>query len=164
MNIAGIKNFDVGNGEGVRVSVFVSGCNIHCKGCQNPEAWDFNYGEKLTEKLKSDIFEKCNNENIAGISILGGEPLDKNNREEVLNFIKEYKEKVGKNIWLWTGYTIPELKAEKDTVSLEILKLIDVLVEGPYIEEKRDITLRFRGSTNQRVLVKDGNKFKIMKE
>lgn len=164
MNIAGIKNFDVGNGEGVRVSVFVSGCRIHCKGCHNSEAWDFNYGEKLTDELKSNIFEKCKNENISGLSILGGEPFDKDNREEVLQFIKDFKEQVGKNIWIWTGYTIDELKKEKSPTSIEIIKLVDVIVEGPFIEEKKDITLRFRGSSNQRILVKDGNKFKVMKE
>jgi anaerobic ribonucleoside-triphosphate reductase activating protein len=163
MNIAAIKNFDVGNGDGVRVSVFVSGCSIHCKGCHNQEAWDYNFGQKFDNELKDKIFKMCEDENITGLSILGGEPFDTNNREEVLKFIEEFKSKFKKDVWIWTGFTLEQLKQGKNPIDLKIVSLVDAIIDGPYIEEKRDITLKYRGSTNQRVFIRDGNKLKQLK-
>ena len=156
MNIAAIKKFDVSNGEGVRVSVFVSGCSLHCKGCHNVEAWDFDFGFQYTDEIENSILECCEHPQIKGLSILGGEPFDPKNRECVLNLIKAFRNKFSssKNIWVWTGYTISQLKNEKSPIISEILKNVDVIVDGPFKEELRDVTLKFRGSSNQRILEK----------
>jgi anaerobic ribonucleoside-triphosphate reductase activating protein len=105
----------------------------------------------------------CEDENITGLSILGGEPFDTNNREEVLKFIEEFKSKFKKDVWIWTGFTLEQLKQGKNPIDLKIVSLVDAIIDGPYIEEKRDITLKYRGSTNQRVFIRDGNKLKQLK-
>ena len=157
MNYADIKRADVANGVGVRISLFVSGCTHHCKNCFNQEAWDFNYGKEFTEKEIERIIEELDHSYIAGLTLLGGEPLEHVNQKGVLPLVKLVKEKFHhKNIWCYTGYTF-----EKDVLDRmckeweetpELLKYIDVLVDGKFIEEKKDIKLKFRGSSNQRII------------
>lgn len=153
MNISAIKNYDASNGKGLRVSVFVSGCRIHCKGCHNKDAWDFNFGFKFTNEILEDILKKCSNKHICGLSILGGEPFDEANRSEVLKLVLAFKEKFPtKSIWIWTGYTISDLKKERSIEITNILRNVDVIIDGPYKEELRDVSLKYRGSSNQRIL------------
>ena len=157
MNYADIKKIDVANGEGVRVSVFVSGCNHHCKGCFNQCAWDFNYGKKFTEKEEQQIIDYMNHDYISGLSLLGGEPLEPKNQEGLLPLVKKVKEKFpDKNIWCYTGYLFDqELLSESRArceVTDELLSYIDVLVDGKFIEELKDLSLKFRGSSNQRII------------
>lgn len=157
MNYADIKKADIANGLGVRVSVFVSGCTHHCKNCFNSEAWDFNYGKEFTEKEINKVIEELDHPYIAGLSLLGGEPLEHKNQQGLLPLLKKVKEKFPeKNIWCYSGYTF-----ETDVMNKmyknweetpEILSYIDVLVDGKYEEDKKDVTLRFRGSSNQRII------------
>lgn len=157
MNYADIKRIDVANGEGVRVSVFVSGCNHHCKGCFNECAWDFNYGNKFTEKQEEEVLKDLDHDYISGLTLLGGEPLEPANQEGLLPLVKKVKEKFpDKKIWCYTGFDF-----EKDVVgkmvkqngtTQELLKYLDVVVDGKFEEDKKDLKLRFRGSSNQRIL------------
>ena len=142
-----IKVNDVANGPGLRVSLFTSVCTHHCKGCFQPETWNFNNGEPYTSDVQKNIIEKSHSKYIAGLSLLGGDPLD--NVEGILTLLKEYREVFGntKTIWLWTGYTL-------DAVPAEILNYIDVLIDGQFIQEKYDYNLEWRGSSNQRILRK----------
>lgn len=145
--IAKIKRYCISNGEGLRTAVFFSGCPFHCKGCFNKELWDYNYGIEFTQKIKEEIFSSID-DHISGISILGGEPLCKENYDTVLNLCKDFKAAFPyKTIWLWTGYTL-------DAVSAEILNYIDILIDGQFIQEKYDYNLKWRGSSNQRILRK----------
>ena len=145
--IAKIKRYCISNGEGLRTAVFFSGCPFHCKGCFNKELWDYNYGIEFTQKIKEEIFSSID-DHISGISILGGEPLCKENYDTVLNLCKDFKAAFpNKTIWLWTGYTL-------DAVPAEILNYIDVLIDGQFIQEKYDYNLKWRGSSNQRILRK----------
>lgn len=152
-NYSVIKNFCTSNGPGVRTSIYLSGCRLRCKGCFNYEAWDFNSGAKVTDKVVDTVVDSLKEPYIQGLSILGGEPMDENNQETTLMLAMEVKEKYGdsKDIWLWTGYEIdknlPQTKYTKD-----ILRLVDVIVDGPFDLDKQDITLQYAGSTNQRVL------------
>ena len=148
MNYAEIKYNDIANGVGVRTSLFVSGCSHHCKGCFNEIAWDYNYGEEFTsDVLLNDILKSLEPDYITGLSILGGEPLDQD--EHMLELIKQIKERYpDKTIWMWTGYTYEELTDKQ----MEIVKLLDVLVDGPFIISKRCPNKRFRGSMNQRII------------
>lgn len=151
MNYANIKYFDISNGDGVRTSLFVSGCNHHCEGCFNSIAWDFNYGEEYTDDVKNKIIESIKPHYIQGISILGGEPLDEKNINTVESLIKEIKqneELSEKTVWVYTGYEF-EYILEKHP---EILKYIDVLVDGKFILELKDLSLKFKGSSNQRII------------
>lgn len=151
MNYGAIKVRDISNGEGVRVSLFVSGCTHHCKGCFNPETWDFNYGEKFTEKTISEIINFMSLEYIQGLTVLGGEPFEDQNRPEVLKLIKKVKEVYPqKDIWMYSGYLFEEIKDKK--YGKEILSLIDVLVDGEFVKERKNLKLKFRGSDNQRVI------------
>lgn len=154
MYIGKINKCDTGNGKGVRVSVFISGCPHHCKGCFNPETWDYAYGIEYTDKVYQEIKEALNKPYIQGLSILGGEPLAPSNREEVLSLIKKVRQVFGKtkDIFLWTGYTYEELQAIDDNTIDEILNNIQILVDGRYVEELRDLTLPMAGSSNQRVI------------
>jgi len=149
MNYADIKKIDVANGEGVRVSVFVSGCNHHCKGCFNQCAWDFNYGKKFTEKEEQQIIDYMNHDYISGLSLLGGEPLEPRNQEGLLPLVKKVKEKFpNKDIWCYTGFDF-----EKDNeTTRELLKYIDIIVDGKFEEDKKDLKLQFRGSSNQKIV------------
>ena len=151
MNIAGFYDESISNGLGWRAVLFVSGCPHHCPGCHNKEAQDFNYGKKFDEE---EILEKIKNNSILkGITISGGEPLCKENIKEVCNFIKDVK-KVKKdfNVWCYSGYTLDELIKREDPDTMDCLNEIDVLVDGRFKQDLKDPTLKFRGSSNQRIL------------
>lgn len=164
MNYAMIKNYDIANGTGVRVSLFVSGCNHHCKGCFNQETWDFNYGQPFTKDTIKEIIEFLLPNYINGLSILGGEPLDPANIESVYNLVLAVKNmyKDNKNIWLYTGYTWEELMKRHRKVTINnlnqtsviesLLKNVDILIDGRFVESEKDISLIFRGSRNQRII------------
>ena len=157
MNYADIKKIDVANGEGVRVSVFVSGCNHHCKGCFNQCAWDFNYGKEFSEKEEQQIIDYMNHDYISGLSLLGGEPLEPKNQEGLLPLVKKVKEKFpDKNIWCYTGFDFEKdvvgKMAKNNETTRELLKYIDVIVDGKFEEDKRDLKLQFRGSSNQKIV------------
>ncbi len=157
MNYGEIKKTDIGNGEGVRVSLFVSGCTHHCQGCFNRETWDFSYGKPFTEETQQEIVRLLNADYIFGLSILGGEPFEPENQRALLPLLRQVKERYpGKNIWCYTGYLFDrELLKESRArceVTDEILSLTDVLVDGEFIQEQRNISLRFRGSENQRII------------
>jgi anaerobic ribonucleoside-triphosphate reductase activating protein len=157
MNYADIKPCDVANGTGVRVSLFVSGCTHHCKGCFNPETWDFNYGKAFTTKEEDYIIELAKGEHIAGLTILGGEPMEFVNQQGLLPLVKRFKETYpDKNIWCYTGYDFEKNVLEKMyhqwDFTPSFLSYIDVMVDGEFMEDKKVIDLRFRGSTNQRII------------
>ena len=159
MRYATIKWTDIANGEGVRISLFVSGCTHHCKNCFNQIAWDFNYGELFTQEVEEKIFKELSSPFIAGISLLGGEPLEPQNQIALYPFIKELKHRFSqKTVWCYTGCVLDEkrgvLTAENKNISItaHLISLFDVLVDGPFIEERKDIRLKFRGSSNQRVI------------
>ena len=156
MNYATIKTYDTANGPGVRVSLFVSGCTHYCKGCFNSEAWDFNYGKPFTEETMEELLKAIDREWIEGITFLGGEPMNPRNVEKVSEIIQRircsYPEK---NIWVYSGYTLEELLENKELHGYpvnNILRNIDVLVDGRFVTEKKDLKLRFRGSSNQRII------------
>lgn len=160
MNWAEIKTNDIANGEGVRTSLFVSGCRHHCKNCFNDIAWDFGYGELFTEETMEKIFDSIDHPWINGVTLLGGEPFEPENQRVLVPFLVMLREKFpDKTVWCYTGFTIeqilgksvPKSRAATD-VSNEMLSLIDVLVDGPYVESLHDISLKFRGSSNQRVI------------
>lgn len=153
MNIAKIQKMDVINGDGFRTSVFVSGCCRQCKGCFNQQAQDPNYGYLYNDDIKQKIFKELENIHCAGLSLLGGDPMSKlsDNRKQVISLCKEVKEKFpNKDIFMWTGYTIDEIYNDKYMV--DILKYVDVIIDGPYIEELKDIELKWRGSSNQNII------------
>lgn len=157
MNYAEIKKTDIANGTGVRVSLFVSGCTHHCKGCFNAETWDFNYGKKFTKETEEELLQALKPDFIAGLTLLGGEPFEPDNQRRLLPFLKKVRETYPqKNIWCYTGYLLDEeLLTESRArceVTDEMLSLLDVLVDGEFVLEKKDITLQFRGSSNQRVI------------
>ena len=159
MKYAKIKKCDVANGPGVRVSLFVSGCNHHCKNCFNREAWDFNYGKEFTEDEQNEIIEDLKPEYITGLSLLGGEPFEKTNQEGLVPLIKKVKEKYpNKKIWCYTGFTFDNqiigemIKKEGRKTTKEMLENIDYIVDGKFIEELKDPKLRFKGSSNQRII------------
>ena len=150
MNYIKIDKTSIGNGLGWRVVLWVTGCGLNCKGCHNPQTWDCNAGQLFDEKSKQFLFEQLSKPYIKGVSISGGHPLDPHNFEDVLALVKEIKEKFpNKDIWLYTGYLYEELYYREIS---RILLYIDVLVDGPYIDEQRDITLAFCGSRNQRLI------------
>lgn len=147
MRYGAIKKTDIANGEGVRVSLFVSGCENHCQGCFNPETWSFDYGEDFDRRVMYDLIEALSPDYISGLSVLGGEPLDPRNVETVCKICDTVKVIYpAKSIWVYTGYSYEDVK------DLEILKYIDVLVDGRFIEAEKDISLQFRGSRNQRII------------
>ena len=149
MRYADYKLYDIANGPGVRLSLFTQGCPHHCPGCFNPETWDFNGGKEYTLETTMEIIEHCKKPQISGLSILGGEPFAQK-MSTLTALLALYKDHVGKPVWVWTGYTIEELA--KDPINLAVLSLIDVLVDGPFIEAKKNIRLVHRGSSNQRVI------------
>ena len=157
MNYATIKKCDVANGPGVRVSLFVSGCSHHCKGCFNQEAWDYNYGNKFTEKEETEVMNALKPEYIEGLSLLGGEPLDLKNQEGLLPIVKKAKELYPeKPIWCYTGYlfdkqVMGEIAQTNETTN-ELLKYIDYVVDGQFVETLKNPSLKFRGSSNQRII------------
>lgn len=157
MNYCKIKNCDIANGEGVRVSLFVSGCRNHCKGCFQPETWDFEYGKPFTKETEDELINLLSQSYIAGLTLLGGDPFEPENQKALLPFVKKVKNILpNKNIWAYTGYTLENLLDANHRShceeTQEMLLLIDVLVDGPFIEAKKDVSLRFKGSSNQRVI------------
>ena len=168
MNYATIKWTDIANGEGVRISLFVSGCTRRCKDCFNAVAWDFSYGKPFDESVRESIYEGLKADYIAGLSLLGGEPLELENQRALLPFVKEVKKRFPeKSIWCYTGNVFDPAtgllkEQEKNTeVTEELISLFDVLVDGEFIEAQKNIRLKFRGSSNQRIL--DVKKSKISK-
>ena len=157
MYYGNIKKYDIADGEGVRVTLFVSGCRTHCKGCFQKETWDFLFGKEFTDDTINEILEAMNHDYIDGLTLLGGEPFEEENQHDILKLLRRVKEVYPhKNIWSYTGYIL-----EKDILNNgrkhteytdEILSLIDILVDGPFIEELKNISLAFRGSENQRVI------------
>lgn len=158
MNYSTIKYCDIANGLGVRTSIFVSGCTNHCKNCFQPETWDFNYGNQLTDTIINDIIKSIKPSYIRGLTILGGEPMEPANQYEVLHLIQEVRKEYGnfKDIWLYSGFTFEDMYNWDSYCCTDytspILHNIDVLVDGRFVEELKDIRLRFRGSSNQRVI------------
>ncbi len=155
MNYADIKTIDVQDGTGIRVSIYVSGCHFHCKGCHNKEAWDFNYGKKFDNSTIDYILDLMDHNYIAGLSILGGEPMELSNQEALLPLVQKVKEKFpNKDIWCYTGYKFEEDllgKMYKEfSFTKGLLENIDIIVDGQFIEEKKLTDLKFRGSTNQK--------------
>lgn len=158
MNYAEIKKCDVANGPGIRVSLFVSGCTHHCKECFNPETWDFNYGQPFTEDTEAEILKYMEPDYIKGLTILGGEPLEHCNQQGLLPLLRKVKELYpAKSIWCFTGYDF-----EKDVTGLmedewketrELLSYIDVMVDGEFMADKKDLGLAFKGSSNQRTIL-----------
>ena len=157
MNYAAIKNCDIANGPGVRVSLFVSGCTHHCKGCFNAATWDFNYGQPFTREIMDSIVEMLRPSYVKGLTILGGEPFEPQNQPAVLDLVRLVREKLPeKSIWAFSGYLFDRDllsgRVGDPQVTKALLEQIDVLVDGPFIEEKKDLSLRFRGSSNQRLI------------
>ena len=157
MNFCSIKDCDIANGQGVRITLFVSGCTNHCKGCFQPETWDFNYGELFTEETENRLLEMLKPSYIDGLTLLGGDPFEPSNQRGLINFLHRVKDVYpNKNIWAYTGFTYDMLKTEgshpRCEVTDEMLSLIDILVDGPFIEDLKNISLSFRGSENQRIL------------
>lgn len=154
MHYADIKKVDVANGPGVRVSLFVSGCTHHCEECFNPETWDFDYGAPFGETEIEKILTLLSPDHIRGLSLLGGEPFEPENQPAVLELVHRVrKELPQKTIWCYSGYLFEELAAGKvGDHSRELLEGLDVLVDGPFVLAKKDLGLRFRGSSNQRII------------
>ena len=157
VNYGEIKKCDIANGEGVRVALFVSGCRHHCKGCFNSMTWDFNYGKKFMEETEEEILEALKPNYIDGLSLLGGEPFEPENQEVLVKLLRKVKERYpDKNIWCYSGYLFDEeLKKESRArceYTDEMLSMLDVLVDGRFEEDKKNITLLFRGSENQRLI------------
>lgn len=161
MNYMHIDKTSINDGPGVRVTLYVSGCSLHCKGCHNPESWDFSAGKLFDEAAKQELFDALNKPYIKGLTLSGGHPLEYENLPDVYNLIKEVRTKFPeKDIWLYTGYILSNSDFD-NTVDIcwdngllrnYILTMCDIVVDGPYIEEQRDITLKFRGSRNQRLI------------
>ncbi|MDE7158030.1 MAG: anaerobic ribonucleoside-triphosphate reductase activating protein [Clostridiales bacterium] len=157
MNYAEIKPTDIANGEGVRVSLFVSGCTRKCKNCFNKIAWDFDYGKSFTRETEEMLLKMLAPDYIAGLSLLGGDPFEPSNQRALLPFVKKVKQTFPqKNIWCYTGYTYVDGEIEEKQanceVTRELISCLDVLIDGRFIEELKDIRLKFRGSSNQRVI------------
>ena len=158
MNYSAIKYNDIANGTGVRTVLFVSGCTHHCRGCFQPETWDFKAGKPFTERTIRDILTSLEHDYIEGLTLLGGEPMEPDNQRSLLVLLRKVKEKFPKkNIWCYTGYTYEsDLLDPKSPVHTEatdeFLSYVDILVDGEFIEEEKDLTLEFRGSRNQRIL------------
>ena len=158
MNYAAIHSCDIANGEGVRVSLFVSGCTHKCKGCFNEEAQDFSFGKPFDRAVEDDIMRQLEPSHIAGLTILGGEPMEPLNQRALAPFLRRFRERFGnaKTLWIYTGCVYEDLlnpsSRWRTEVTDEILSMCNVLVDGPFVEELKDISLRFRGSSNQRIL------------
>ena len=158
MYYGNIKNCDIANGIGVRISLFVSGCRHHCKGCFQPETWNFDYGKPFTQETENTIIEALSPDYIQGLTLLGGEPFEPENQRVLYPFLERVRKALpNKDIWCFSGYTFEQLTASPDThpiteVTDKMLRLIDILVDGRFVEEKKNISLKFRGSSNQRIL------------
>jgi anaerobic ribonucleoside-triphosphate reductase activating protein len=156
MNYAEIKPYSIENGTGVRVSLFVSGCRHHCRECFNPETWDFSYGCPFTKETEEKIIEELSPSYIAGLTLLGGDPTEPENQRALLPLLRRIREKLpAKTVWVYSGYVYEDFlvggRAYCEATE-EYLKLIDIMVDGPFLLEQKDISLRFRGSANQRII------------
>lgn len=155
MNYAEIKNCDIANGPGVRVSLFVSGCTHRCKGCFNEIAWDFGYGKPFTQETVDMLLQMLAPDHIKGITLLGGEPFEPQNQQAIVDFLRQVKAKYpSKTVWAFSGYLFDRdmLSGRLGETAMEFLSYVDVLVDGPFVEEKKNLSLRFRGSSNQRII------------
>ncbi|MCD7739090.1 MAG: anaerobic ribonucleoside-triphosphate reductase activating protein [Lachnospiraceae bacterium] len=160
MNYCNIKKTDIADGPGVRVSLFVSGCTHHCRGCFQPETWSFDYGNPFTQETQKELLAALSPDYIAGLTLLGGEPFEPDNQRELLPFLKKVRETLpGRTIWAYSGYELEELAGwtpglgrARCEVTDGMLTLIDVLVDGEFMQEKKNISLLFRGSENQRLI------------
>lgn len=159
MYYGAIKKSDIANGEGIRTSLFVSGCRNACKNCFNKETWAFDYGQPFTDAVAEEIYKTFENPVVAGLTVLGGEPMEPENQVALLPFLREFKRRYPKKtLWIFTGNLYEELTGQCGThpkflpITKEILDLADILVDGRYEEEKKSLGIRFRGSTNQRII------------
>lgn len=156
MNYGAIKKCDIANGVGVRTVLFVSGCTHHCKGCFQPETWNFDYGERYTKETEDEIIESLRPDYVDGITLLGGEPFEPENQRELVKLLWRIKKELPqKTVWSFSGFTYEELTGDSRAVcevTNEMLSMLDVLVDGEFVEAKRNISLRFRGSENQRLI------------
>ena len=158
MHVGEVMTADVANGEGMRVSVFVSGCRNHCKGCFQPQTWDFNYGREYTPEIEQFIIDELSKSYYDGITILGGDPMEPEKQEPVLRLLRRIKKELpDKNVWAYTGYVydrdlVPGGKRFVDGVTRELLESIDILIDGRFVEELKNLMLNFRGSSNQRII------------
>lgn len=152
MHYAKIKRFDIANGVGIRTSVFVSGCSNKCKGCFNQELWDKDYGQEFTDETIKEILDSIDKPYIDGLSILGGDPLEYYNLEMVDKLIVEFRKRFGfnKSIWMWTGYLLEDII--NDDRRWEVVRKLDYLVDGPFVQRKKNLKLKYRGSENQRII------------
>lgn len=150
MNYAEIRKYDVTNGPGVRTTLFVSGCTNNCLGCFNKEQQDFNYGKKWNKQIEDEFISYIKNENNTGVNILGGEPLEQTMDNDLINLLSRIKKETNKSIWLWSGFIFEDIIKDKN--KKEVISYIDVLVDGRFILEKRNLNLKYRGSDNQRVI------------
>lgn len=157
MNYSAIKYSDIANGLGVRTTLFVSGCRNHCKDCFQPETWDFKYGKLFDQQVEDEILQSLKPDYISGLTLLGGDPFEPENQRTLLPFLLRVREQYpDKNIWAYTGYVLDQDLQEGGKsyceVTKQLLSCLDVLVDGPFIAEQKDITLKFKGSANQRVI------------
>lgn len=155
MHYGALKPLDIANGHGVRVSLFVSGCRNHCEGCFQPETWSFDYGKEFDFAATIELLEAIKNPHVQGLSILGGDPLEPENREKVFEIIHRVKFRAPeKTIWMWTGYLWEDLweQMRNDKKFFHAMERVDVLVDGPFVKDLKDFRLKYRGSSNQRVI------------
>lgn len=167
MHYGNIKNYDIADGEGVRVTLFCSGCTNRCEGCFQPETWDFCYGKEYTKETEDQLIQMLTNPNIQGLTLLGGDPFEPSNQRTLITLLRRVKQELPtKDVWAYTGFVyeqdLLEGKRKHTEVTDEMLSYIDVLVDGPFVIDEKDISLYFRGSTNQRVIdmpktLKSGN-------
>lgn len=167
MHYGNIKNYDIADGEGVRVTLFCSGCTNRCKGCFQPETWDFCYGKEYTKETEDQLIQMLTNPNIQGLTLLGGDPFEPSNQRTLITLLRRVKQELPtKDVWAYTGFVyeqdLLEGQRKHTEVTDEMLSYIDVLVDGPFVIDQKDISLYFRGSTNQRVIdmpktLKSGN-------
>lgn len=153
MNYQKINLFDIANGEGIRVSLFVSGCKFHCKGCFNPQAWDLNSGNHFSYKEEEMIFDRLKHPDFKGLSILGGDPLwqDDEGLEQLIDICSDVHA-IGKDVWIWTGFTWEEIVENKNPLLFELVKNCDYLIDGRFEEKQKDLATPWRGSNNQRII------------
>ena len=167
MHYGNIKNYDIADGEGVRVTLFCSGCTNCCEGCFQPETWDFCYGKEYTKETEDQLIQMLTNPNIQGLTLLGGDPFEPSNQRTLITLLRRVKQELPtKDVWAYTGFVyeqdLLEGQRKHTEVTDEMLSYIDVLVDGPFVIDEKDISLYFRGSTNQRVIdmpktLKSGN-------
>lgn len=149
MNYSAIYDCDLANGPGWRVSLFVSGCTLHCKGCFNQKAWDFNFGKEYTRETENKIIELLNRPYIQGLSLLGGNPTEPENEPDLIRLCERVRRELPeKDIWMWSGHNLEDLMAKGD----KLVPHCDIIIDGPFVEELKDLSLKWRGSSNQRVI------------